>query len=35
MDDSIQRTINIPHSINEDEQVYAVILVNFSIIKAR
>lgn len=35
MDDSIQRTINIPHSINEDEQVYAVLLDNISFMKAR
>lgn len=35
MDDYIQRTINIPQSINEDEQVYAVILDHISIQKAR
>lgn len=34
MDDFIQRTINIRHSVNEYEQVYAIIL-DMSIVKAR
>lgn len=34
MDDFIQRTINTRHSVNEYEQVYAIIL-DMSIVKAR
>lgn len=35
MDDCIQRTVNILHSINEDEQVHAVLLDNIFIVEAR
>lgn len=33
MDDCTRRAINIPHSINKDSQVYAVILGDISTVK--